>query len=84
MINTKKYAEESALKWQVEDFNGTVESMFDSEEITNEAFAKLLSLDEAEKLEIIESAIGTIGSYLCEIIFEAIRDEITDKVKNNG
>lgn len=71
-----KYAEESALKWQVEDFNGTVESMFDSEEITNEAFAKLLSLDEAEKLEIIESAIGTISSYLCEIIFEAIRDEI--------
>lgn len=84
MINTKKYAENSELKWQSEDFDGTVESMFDSEEITNEIFTKLLSLDEAEKLEIIESAIGTIGSYLCEIIFGAIRDEITDKVQNNG
>lgn len=79
-----KYAENSELKWQSEDFDCTVESMFDSEEITNEAFAKLISLDKADKLEIIESAIGTIGSYLCEIIFEAIRDEITDKVKNNG
>ena len=84
MENTKKYAEESALKWQAEDFDGTVESMLDAEEITDEAFAKLLSLDQSEKLEIIESAIGTISSYLCEIIFEAIRDEITDKVQNNG
>lgn len=84
MENTKKYAEESALKWQTEDFDGTVESMLDAEEITDETFAKLLSLDQAEKLEIIESAIGTISSYLCEIIFEAIRDEITDKVQNNG
>lgn len=84
METKMKYAESSALKWVAEDFDGTVESMFDSEEITNEAFAKLLSLDEAEKLEIIESAIGTISSYLCETIFEAIRDEITDKVQNNG
>ncbi len=84
MENTKKYAENSALKWQTEDFDGTVESMLDAEEITDETFAKLLSLDQAEKLEIIESAIGTISSYLCEIIFEAIRDEITDKVQNNG
>ncbi len=84
MENTKKYAEDSALKWQAEDFDGTLESMFDSEEIDNDTFSKLLSLDKAEKLEIIESAIGNIGSYLCEIIFEAIRDEITDKVQNNG
>lgn len=84
MENTKRYAENSALKWQAEDFDGTLESMFDSEEITDEAFAKLLSLDQSEKLEIIESAIGTISSYLCEIIFEAIRDEITDKVQSNG
>ena len=84
MENTKKYAEDSALKWQVEDFDGTLESMFDSEEIDNDTFSKLLSLDKAEKLEIIESAIGNIGSYLYEIIFEAIRDEITDKVQNNG
>lgn len=84
MINTKKYAEQSALKWQIEDFDGTLESMLDSEEITNEVFDKLLSLDEAEKLEIIESAIGGISSYLCEIIFEAIREQITIKLENNG
>jgi hypothetical protein len=76
MENTKKYAEESALKWQAEDFDGTLESMLDSDEITKETFSKLVSLDQAEKLEIIESAIGTISSYLCEIIFDAIREEI--------
>ena len=79
-----KYAESSALKWCAEDFDGTLESMYDSEEIDNDTFSKLLWLDEAEKLEIIESAIGNIGSHLCEIIFEAIRYEITDKVQNNG
>ena len=84
MENTKKYAEQSALNWQAEDFDGTLESMYDSEEIDNDTFSKLLWLDKAEKLEIIESAIGKISSYLCEIIFEAIRDEITDKVQNNG
>lgn len=78
MENTKKYAEQSALKWQSEDFDGTVESMFDSEEITNETFTKLLSLDKTEKLEIIESAIGGISSYLCEIIFEAIREKVSE------
>ena len=76
MENTKKYAEESALKWQAEDFDGTLESMLDADEITKETFSKLVSLDQAEKLEIIESAIGTISSYLCEIIFDAIREEI--------
>lgn len=84
MENTKKYAEHSAIKWQSEDFDATLESMFDSEEITNEAFDKLLSLDKAEKLEIIESAIGDIGSHLCEIIFEAIHEQITIKLENNG
>ena len=84
MENTKKYAENSALKWQAEDFDGTLESMLDSEEIDNDTFSKLLSLDKAEKLEIIEYAIGTINSSLCEVIFEAIRYEITYKVQNNG
>ena len=84
MENTKKYAEHSALKWQTEDFDGTLESMIEAEETDNDTFSKMLSLDKAEKLEIIESAIGKISSYLCEIIFEAIRDEITDKVQNNG
>ena len=83
MENTKKYAEHSALKWQAEDFDATVESMLDSEVFAKEKLTTLLSLDESEKLEIIECAMERISSYLCEIIFEEVREQITIKLKNN-
>lgn len=83
MENTKKYAEHSALKWQVEDFDATVESMLDSEVFAKEKLTTLLSLDESEKLEIIEFAMERISSYVCKMIFEEVREQITIKLKNN-
>jgi hypothetical protein len=79
-----KYAEHSALKWQSEDFDATVESMLDSEVFAKEKLTALLSLDESEKLEIIECAMERISSYLCEMIFEEVREQITIKLENNG
>lgn len=71
-----KYAQSPVLKWQTEDFDGAVESMLDAEEISQDTATKMLSLEDSEKLELIQSAIGTISSHLCEIIFESICDEI--------
>lgn len=78
-----KYAESSALKWCAEDFDATVESMLDSEVFAKEKLTTLLSLDESEKLEIIECAMERISESLGKMIFEEVREQITIKLENN-
>jgi hypothetical protein len=79
-----KYAQSPFLKWVSQDFDHAVESMLSEEEISQGTPIKILELDEAKKIKIIELAIENISDNLCDMIFEAIRDEITKEQENNG
>lgn len=77
-----KYAKSPLLKWSAEDFDHAVESMLTEEEVNQDTPIKILELSEAEKIKIIESAIERISDKLCDVIFDAIRDEINGDYEN--
>lgn len=79
MINTKKYADLSELKWSAEDLDCNVEAALDSDEISPETAQELMAMTEQEKITFIEEAISeNIGEYLMGLINNAIREAITE------
>lgn len=78
MINTKKYADLSVLKWSAEDFDAHVGMAFHNDEISPETTQELMAMTEKEKIEFIEESISFIGEYLMEVIHQAIREKVTE------
>lgn len=76
-MKTKNYAELSALKWGVEDFDINVIRAYNAGQITKKSTKELFSLPDSEKIAVIENAIEPIEERLMEQINVAILEFIT-------
>jgi hypothetical protein len=76
-METKNYAELSALKWGVEDFDINVIRAYNAGQITKKSTKELFSLPDSEKIAVIENAIEPIEERLMEQINVAILEFIT-------
>lgn len=76
-MKTKNYAELSALKWGVEDFDINVIRAYNAGQITKKSTKELFSLPDSEKIAVIENAIEPIEEHLMEQINVAILEFIT-------
>jgi hypothetical protein len=76
-METKNYAELSALKWGVEDFDINVIRAYNAGQITKKSTKELFSLPDSEKIAVIEDAIEPIEERLMEQINVAILEFIT-------
>ena len=76
-MKNKNYAELSALKWGVEDFDINVIRAYNAGQITKKSTKELFSLPDSEKIAVIEDAIEPIEERLMEQINVAILEFIT-------
>ncbi len=76
-MKTKNYAELSALKWGVEDFDINVIRAYNAGQITKKSTKELFLLPDSEKIAVIEDAIEPIEERLMEQINVAILEFIT-------
>jgi hypothetical protein len=79
-METKNYAELSALKWGPEDFDINVERAYNAGQITKKSMKELFLLPDSEKIAVIEDAIEPIEEHLMEQIIAAIFEFITEKI----